>query len=150
MNRDHAIATLLKSEPALRARGVRRAALFGSVARGETSPDSDIDIMIATEFPGEIICVQHAEGDVARAAFKLIKRNPGAYQSTGDEFLISRITDHNQPSCACASRVGRRCSAAAAAAITEWSIRSNAACVGRASHAAASTMRRIPFRACRT
>jgi uncharacterized protein len=30
----------------LRAHGVARAALFGSVARGDDRPDSDIDIMI--------------------------------------------------------------------------------------------------------
>jgi predicted nucleotidyltransferase len=30
----------------LRARGVAHAALFGSVARGEDRPDSDIDIMV--------------------------------------------------------------------------------------------------------
>jgi uncharacterized protein len=46
MNSQEAIETLQRSEPALRARGVRRAALFGSVARGENRPGSDIDIMV--------------------------------------------------------------------------------------------------------
>jgi uncharacterized protein len=46
MNRHNALETLRKSESALRARGVRHAALFGSVARGDDRPDSDIDIMI--------------------------------------------------------------------------------------------------------
>ena len=41
-----ALETLRQAEPTLRARGVRRAALFGSVARGDNRPDSDIDIMI--------------------------------------------------------------------------------------------------------
>ena len=46
MRRDQVIARLKEAEPALRARGIRRAAVFGSVARGEERPDSDIDIMI--------------------------------------------------------------------------------------------------------
>lgn len=37
---------LRRSEPELRAKGVRHAGLFGSTARGEAGPDSDIDIMI--------------------------------------------------------------------------------------------------------
>lgn len=36
----------MRSERALRERGVRHAALFGSVARGDNGPNSDIDIMI--------------------------------------------------------------------------------------------------------
>jgi len=46
MNRAEALETLRRSEPALRSRGVRHAALFGSVARGSNSADSDIDIMV--------------------------------------------------------------------------------------------------------
>lgn len=40
------IARLRDSEAALRARGVAHAALFGSRARGDDRPGSDIDIMI--------------------------------------------------------------------------------------------------------
>jgi uncharacterized protein len=46
MNKDAIIALLRASEAALRARGVTHAALFGSRARGEAKPESDIDIMV--------------------------------------------------------------------------------------------------------
>ena len=52
MKRDQIIATLKAAEPELRKRGIRHAALFGSVARGEDRPDSDIDILVNFE-PGE-------------------------------------------------------------------------------------------------
>lgn len=53
MNRQEILDRLRENEAALRAQGVAHAALFGSVARGESGPDSDIDIMveIAPEIP---------------------------------------------------------------------------------------------------
>ena len=46
MNREDIIARLRENEAALRARGVKHAALFGSRARGDARPDSDTDIMV--------------------------------------------------------------------------------------------------------
>ena len=46
MNRDDVIRTLQQRESDLRARGVTHAAVFGSVARDEQRPDSDIDILV--------------------------------------------------------------------------------------------------------
>jgi uncharacterized protein len=46
MNRHEAIDILRLHADALRARGVRHAALFGSVARGNNRLDSDIDILV--------------------------------------------------------------------------------------------------------
>ena len=46
MDAQEVLARLRQNETALRARGVSHAALFGSRARGDNRPDSDIDIMI--------------------------------------------------------------------------------------------------------
>lgn len=46
MDRQDILTKLRENEAALKARGVSHAALFGSVARGEAGPDSDIDILI--------------------------------------------------------------------------------------------------------
>jgi predicted nucleotidyltransferase len=51
MNAETAVATLRRHESDLRARGVAHAAVFGSVARGENRPDSDLDILVEFE-PG--------------------------------------------------------------------------------------------------
>lgn len=46
MNREDVIAILRQNADALQARGIIHAAIFGSLARGESRPGSDIDIMI--------------------------------------------------------------------------------------------------------
>jgi len=46
MMRDEIISRLKACEAELRAKGVAHAALFGSIARNEHRPDSDIDIMV--------------------------------------------------------------------------------------------------------
>ena len=46
MNAQDVLATLRRSEEALKARGVRHAALFGSTAQGTNRADSDIDILV--------------------------------------------------------------------------------------------------------
>ena len=51
MRREDALVTLKQAGPALRVRGIRRAAVFGSIARGDNRPDSDLDILVEFE-PG--------------------------------------------------------------------------------------------------
>ncbi len=46
MDSRDAVATLRRHESELRTRGVAHAAVFGSVARGDHRPGSDLDIMI--------------------------------------------------------------------------------------------------------
>ena len=69
MKRDEIIKTLKEREADLRAHGVTHAALFGSRARGDNRPDSDIDIMveIAPDFPMDVfqyVGVVHAIEDL--------------------------------------------------------------------------------------
>jgi len=45
MDREQVIATLREHERELRAAGVARLSLFGSTARGDRRPDSDIDLL---------------------------------------------------------------------------------------------------------
>lgn len=46
MHRDDLIARLKEAEPALRAFGVGALYLFGSHARGEAKPNSDVDVLV--------------------------------------------------------------------------------------------------------
>ncbi len=50
MKCDDVIARLKDAETELRSRGVVHAALFGSTARGENGPESDIDIMVEIDY----------------------------------------------------------------------------------------------------
>jgi uncharacterized protein len=51
MRADEVLAILRAHFPELQTMGVRRLALFGSVARGEAHPDSDVDLLVDFEPP---------------------------------------------------------------------------------------------------
>jgi hypothetical protein len=49
MSRDEIIATIRSAAPALKAEGVTKLAIFGSRARGDAGPDSDLDVLVDVE-----------------------------------------------------------------------------------------------------
>ena len=49
LSRDEVLAQLEKNREAIRRYGVRRIGLFGSCARGEASPTSDLDFLVEFE-----------------------------------------------------------------------------------------------------
>ena len=46
MDRDRAIAILRAHEAELRSAGIERLSIFGSVARGDAGPESDVDVLV--------------------------------------------------------------------------------------------------------
>jgi predicted nucleotidyltransferase len=59
MKRDEIIRKPRDREAELRAQGVAHAALFGSVARGDDRPGSDIDIMVEIAPEARIVLFQY-------------------------------------------------------------------------------------------
>jgi hypothetical protein len=67
MGRDQIIAALRDHEPELRAAGVVRLSLFGSAARGDQGPASDVDLLAAFDHARRIslLDVIHIEGQIS-------------------------------------------------------------------------------------
>jgi uncharacterized protein len=61
MKRDEIIQKLKEREADLRAQGVTHVALFGSIARGDDRPDSDIDIMIELDPAARVTMFDYVE-----------------------------------------------------------------------------------------
>ncbi len=51
MTRDEIIRKIRSHQAEIKALGVRRLAIFGSVARGESGEDSDIDVLVGFDGP---------------------------------------------------------------------------------------------------
>ena len=66
MRRDDVIAKLKQTEPALRGFGVAALYLFGSHARDEASPDSDVDVFVDVA-PGAAFWLASLYGGFPRA-----------------------------------------------------------------------------------
>lgn len=93
-DRDAVIATLRSAEAELRARGVAHAALFGSMARGEQRPDSDIDIMVDID-PAATRALEIISEASRRLPEELVVRHPDiAWRSMSDVGHFYRNSDH--------------------------------------------------------
>ncbi|MBI3274490.1 MAG: DUF86 domain-containing protein [Methylocystis sp.] len=84
------IGRLRENEAALRAQGVAHAALFGSRARGDNRPDSDIDIMveIAPEAPVgvfEYVAITYAATRALEIISEAARRLPQALRDRHPE-----------------------------------------------------------------
>ena len=84
MDREQVIATLRKHEPGLRAVGVVRLSLFGSTARGDRQPDSDVDLLAAFDATRRISLL-----DVAAIEIKL---SQGAKPGLGGVLPAAKVT----------------------------------------------------------
>ncbi|HZA66412.1 MAG TPA: nucleotidyltransferase domain-containing protein [Geminicoccaceae bacterium] len=62
--RERVLRILREEAPRLRARGITTLSLFGSIARGEAVPKSDIDLLIETDpqGPARLLRAVRAEG----------------------------------------------------------------------------------------
>jgi predicted nucleotidyltransferase len=93
MNRETVITALRAHESELRAAGVVRLSLFGSTARGEARPDSDIDLLAAFARPLsllDVIRIKNQISDLLGRAVDLIEEGtlkPRARQSVDREAM---------------------------------------------------------------
>lgn len=90
MNREDVLAILAAHRAALEAHGVKTLALFGSVARHEAGPESDVDILVEFERPVglfEFIEVKEYLEDVLGRPVDLV--TPGAIRPAMREGILS-------------------------------------------------------------
>ena len=92
MTRDEAIAALKRHEAELRRRGVSHAGVFGSVARGDAGPDSDIDVLVRLDPETAFSLWDYV------AIKRRVARMLGARQGRIDVIDLDGMSPHIRPS----------------------------------------------------
>lgn len=87
MTRDEVLAKLRELKPWLQAQGIGRVRLFGSYARDEARPDSDIDLIVELTKPLGL--------DYFRIEEKLSEKLGAKVEMTTDAALRNRIIRRN-------------------------------------------------------
>jgi predicted nucleotidyltransferase len=92
MTRDEIIAKLRPAIPALRTEGVTKLAIFGSRARGDARPDSDLDVLVEVDPQAafsllNLVGVEHIVHDATGL------RVQASLRRSMDERMASRIAD---------------------------------------------------------
>lgn len=83
-----------KAEPVLRSFGVKRAAVFGSAARGEDRPDSDIDLLVTFGAPMGMIAYMRFIEQMERT---LQKKVDVVTERSLNKFIRPHITEDLTP-----------------------------------------------------
>lgn len=96
MRREEVIATIRAHEGELRAMGVAHLALFGSIARGDDRPDSDVDVLIDVE-PGRKFSLLDLAGVYRRLAELLEREVDVVSRKALKPRIAERIADDVTP-----------------------------------------------------
>lgn len=90
MKRDEALRILQINRPQLQERGVKSIAIFGSIARDEARPESDIDVLVEFDRPVGLLKIADVKiflEDLLSQEIDIV--TPGALRSPARERILA-------------------------------------------------------------